>query len=372
MVQVKDIMAVMEGIAPRKLAESWDKPGLAVGDPDHEVKKILVALDVTKEVIAEAAEMGADMIITHHPMLLFQKFDSITTETSVGSKIISLIQNNIAAFSAHTNLDIAKGGTNDVLAELIGLQDLTYLEETWAEDLKKIAVFVPVTHAEAVRKAMCDAGVGEIGNYTCCTFGAPGESTFLPMEGSNPFLGEQGKLERVEEVRLETLVPASQAANVIAAMKAAHPYEEVAYDVYAVEQRYKKEGIGRMGVLPVPLAFADFARMLKEKLGLDSIRLTGDAHKMIQKVALCTGSGAEFILPAYYAGADAYLTADIKFHEAQKAVETGICVADVTHYASEVLIVPVIQKALEQAAAEKGWALEVVCSKVNGQTFWAL
>ena len=312
------------------------------------------------------------MIITHHPMLLFQKFDSITTETSVGSKIISLIQNNIAAFSAHTNLDIAKGGTNDVLAELIGLQDLTYLEETWAEDLKKIAVFVPVTHAEAVRKAMCDAGAGEIGNYTCCTFAAPGESTFLPMEGSNPFLGEQGKLERVEEVRLEALVPASQAVNVIAAMKAAHPYEEVAYDVYAVEQRYKKEGIGRMGVLPVPVAFADFARMLKEKLGLDSIRLTGDAHKMIQKVALCTGSGAEFIMPAYYAGADAYLTADIKFHEAQKAVETGICVADVTHYASEVLIVPVIQKVLEQAAAEKGWALEVVCSKVNGQTFWAL
>ena len=127
-----------------------------------------------------------------------------------------------------------------------------------------------------------------------------------------------------------------------------------------------------MGVLPAPVPFADFARMLKEKLGLDSIRLTGDAHKMIQKVALCTGSGAEFILPAYYAGADAYLTADIKFHEAQKAVETGICVADVTHYASEVLIVPVIQKALEQAAAEKGWALEVVCSKVNGQTFWAL
>lgn len=372
MVQVKDIMAVMEGIAPGKLAESWDKPGLAVGDLAQTVKKILVALDVTKEVIAEAVDLGADMIVTHHPMLLFQKFDSITTETAVGSKIISLIQNNIAAFSAHTNLDIVGGGTNDVLAELIGLRDLTYLEETWTEALQKIAVFVPATYGEAVRRAMCDAGAGQIGNYTCCTFAAPGESTFLPMEGSNPFLGEQGKLERVAEVRLEALVPASQAAKVIAAMKAAHPYEEVAYDVYDVKQRYTREGIGRIGTLPAPMAFADFAKMLKEKLGLDSIRLTGDAHKMIQKVALCTGSGAEFILPAHHAGADAYLTGDIKFHEAQKAVEAGICVADVTHYASEVLIVPVLQKALEQAAQEKGWQLEVVCSKVNGQTFWAL
>ncbi|MBM6829896.1 Nif3-like dinuclear metal center hexameric protein [Anaerotignum lactatifermentans] len=372
MVRVKDIMAVMEGIAPGKLAEGWDRPGLAVGRPEREVKKILVALDVTKEVIAEAIEAQAELIVTHHPMLLFQKFDSITPETPVGEKILTLAEHKIAAFSAHTNLDVAKGGTNDVLAELIGLEQVEILEETWAEELKKIVVYVPLSHGDAVREAMCQAGAGHIGNYACCTFGAKGEGTFLPLEGTHPYLGEEGKLERAEEIRLETIVPASKTARVVEAMLAAHPYEEVAFDIYAVEQKGQREGIGRMGELPEAMEFAAFAKLLKEKLGLDSIRLTGDAHKMIKRVALCTGSGAEFVLPAHAKGADAYLTGDIKFHEAQKAVEAGICVADVTHYASEVLIVPVLQKALEKAAAEKGWELEVLCSKVNGQTFWSL
>lgn len=372
MVQIKDIMAIMEDIAPKKLAEGWDRPGLAVGNPEREVKKILVALDVTREVIAEAIEVQAELIVTHHPMLLFQKFDSITPETSVGEKILTLAEHKIAAFSAHTNLDVARGGTNDVLAELIGLENVEILEETWAEDLKKIVVYVPISHGDVVREAMCQAGAGHIGNYACCTFGAEGEGTFLPLEGTHPYLGEEGKLERAKEIRLETIVPASKAARVVEAMLAAHPYEEVAFDIYAVEQKGQREGIGRIGELPEAVEFQEFARRLKERLGLDSIRLTGDAHKMIKRVALCTGSGAEFVLPAHAMGADAYLTGDIKFHEAQKAVETGICVADVTHYASEVLIVPVLKKALEQAATEEGWNLEILCSKVNGQTFWSL
>ena len=180
-VRVKDIMGVMEEIAPKKLAENWDKPGLAIGDPEREVKKILVALDVIDPVVEEAKRIGADMIVTHHPMLLFRKIESITADTLLGKRIFNLIQNNIAAFSAHTNLDIAAGGTNDVLAELAGLKNIEILEETWAESLKKIVVYVPVGHEQAVRDAMCGAGAGHIGAYSHCTFGAAGKGTFLPL-----------------------------------------------------------------------------------------------------------------------------------------------------------------------------------------------
>lgn len=245
-VRVKDIMGVMEEIAPKKLAENWDKPGLAIGDPEREVKKILVALDVIDPVVEEAKRVGADMIVTHHPMLLFRKIESITADTLLGKRIFNLIQNNIAAFSAHTNLDIAAGGTNDVLAELIGLESIEILEETWAESLKKIVVYVPAGYEQAVRDAMCGAGAGHIGAYSHCTFGAAGKGTFLPLEGTNPFLGEQGRLETADEIRLETIVPAEKVHAVVQAMLAAHPYEEAAYDIYPVEQTGKRRALGAL------------------------------------------------------------------------------------------------------------------------------
>ncbi|MDO4531698.1 MAG: Nif3-like dinuclear metal center hexameric protein, partial [Bacillota bacterium] len=317
-----------------------------------------------------AKAIGAEMIVTHHPMLLFKKIESITTQDALGRRIFNLIENGIAAFSAHTNLDIAAGGTNDVLAELAGLKEVELLEETWVQSFKKIVVYVPVGHEEAVREAMCAAGAGHIGAYSHCTFGAVGKGTFLPLEGTNPFLGEQGRLETADEIRLETIVPAEETKAVIQAMLAAHPYEEAAYDIYPVEQKGKREGIGRIGVLPEAVPFRDFAAMLKERLGLDAIRLVGDPDKMVKKVGLCTGAGVSFTSHAAALGCDAYLTGDIKYHEAQEAVEKGIAVADVTHYASEVLIVPVLQKKLQEAAKENGWEIEVVCSEVNGQTFW--
>lgn len=267
-VKVKDIMAVMEQIAPQRLAEGWDKPGLAIGDPEREVKKVLVALDVIEPVIEEAKRIGADMIVTHHPMLLFRKIESITADNPLGKRIFNLIENGIAAFSAHTNLDIADGGTNDVLAELAGLENIRILEET------------------------------------------------------------------------------------------------------SVAPDGKVDGIGRIGELPEAMPFKEFAKLLQQRLQLDSLRLVGDAEKSIKRVGLCTGAGVSFLSLAASMGADAYLTGDIKYHEAQQAVELDLAVADVTHYASEVLIVPVLQKKLEAAAKENGWKIEVVCSAENGQTFW--
>lgn len=372
-VTVKDIVAFMEGVAPGNLAESWDNTGLAIGDPDHRVKKVLVALDVLDSVIDEAIEIGADLILTHHPMLLFKKINSITKNDVLGKKIYKLIENKVAALSAHTNLDIVKGGINDVLAELIGLLDVEILEETWAEDLKKIVTYVPQSHLEVVRDEMCAAGGGHIGNYSHCTFQTEGEGTFLPLLGSSPYIGREGVLEKTHEVRLESIAPVGKIQKVVEAMMAAHPYEEVAYDIYPVEQKGKREGIGRIGNLKQPMLLSDFALLLKEKLGLDNIiRLVGDKNQEISRVGLCTGSAVELMTAAKKQGADVYLTGDLKFHEAQRALEMGICIVDITHYASEVIIVAVLQEALSKEANEKGWDLEVVCSKINGQTFWTI
>lgn len=370
---VKEIVAFMEGVAPSELAESWDNTGLAIGDGEQVVKKVLLALDVLEPVIDEAVEIKADMILTHHPMLLFKKINSITKNDPLGRQIYKLIENKIAALSAHTNLDIARGGINDVLADLIGLLDVQILEETWAEDLKKIVTYVPKTHLDTVRDAMCHAGAGHIGKYANCTFQSLGEGTFLPLEGTTPYIGEEGVLEKTEEIRLETIVPVKNVQKVVEEMIKAHPYEEVAYDIYPVEQKGKKEGIGRVGKLPQPMSFSEFALLLKEKLGLDEIiHLVGDPNQKISCVGLCAGSGVEFMDKAKKIGADVYVSADIKYHEAQRALNMGICAADITHYAGEVIILPVLAKMLQKEANEKGWDLEIVQSKINGQTFWTI
>ena len=364
-----EIIKQIETFAPKHLAEQWDNVGLTVGDKNKQVKKVLVALDVIPPVIEEAIHIGADLIVTHHPMILFQKVKNIQADTSLGKKIYDLIKNDISAYCAHTNLDIAFGGTNDVLAKLAGLENIEILEQTDAEELKKIVVYVPKEHQQTLRKAMCDAGAGFIGNYSNCTFSSEGVGTFLPLEGTKPYLGKQGVLEQAQEVRLETIVPNSLLRTVLEAMKKAHPYEEPAYDIYTVEQKGKRYGIGRIGTLKESMTFEQYSIFLKKQLALDSIRIVGERNKNIKTVALCTGSGVEFMEQAHKMGADAYLTGDIKFHEAQRAIEMGLCVADVTHYASEVIVVPILKQFLEQKSKQYHWDIEVIQSSVNGQVF---
>lgn len=369
-VSIAEICRELEKLAPPCLAENWDNVGLTVGKKTQEVKRVLVALDVTEDVIKEAVAKQAELIVTHHPMILFQKIKNVTTDTPLGRKLFDLIENGIAAYAMHTNLDIAKGGTNDVLATLCGLEHVTILEETSAEPLQKIVVYVPKDQEEMVRNAMCQGGAGHIGAYSHCTFGTEGKGTFLPLEGTNPYLGTQGVLEQVQEVRLETIAPKPKVPVIIAKMKEVHPYEEVAYDIYDVAQKGTFEGIGRIGTLKEPISFRAFAQRVKEKLGLSTMGLVGNPEKMVQCVGLCTGSGASFLQQAKEQGADCYITGDMKFHEAQEALEMGLCVMDATHYASEVLIVPVLQQYLQEKSDALGWEIEVVCSAVNGQTFW--
>ncbi len=275
-VLLKEIIKQMETFAPSHLAEEWDNVGLTIGNKNNQIKKILVALDVIPEVIEEAIQIGANLIVTHHPMILFQKIKNIQADTALGKKIYALIQNNISAYCAHTNLDIAFGGTNDVLAKIAGLENIKILQETSHEDLKKIVVYVPQGYEENVQQAMCDAGAGFIGNYSHCSFAAEGIGTFLPLEGTNPFLGKQNTLERTKEVRLETIVPQSFCSVVLEAMKKAHPYEEPAYDVYTVEQKGKCYGIGRIGILKESMTFEEYSIFLKKQLSLDKIRIVGE------------------------------------------------------------------------------------------------
>ena len=361
-VKLKEILDFMEAFAPGHLAESWDNPGLAAGHPQDEISKILVALDVTEPVLEEAISLGASLIITHHPAI-FRPLKSLRRDNPKGRLLSKAIKSDVALFSAHTNLDIAKGGTNDELSRLIGLEDVEILSETAAEPLNKIVVYAPESHTEAVKNAMFEAGAGFIGNYSHCAYFSPGKGSFKPLEGTNPYIGSVGNYEITEEVRIETICPASATEKVISAMLSAHPYEEPAYDIYTVNQSPQVEGIGRIGLLKEEVPFRDFALTLKKALGLSHMKAAGDFGKTVKKIALCTGAGAEFIEKAASMGADVYITGDLTYHTAQLAYDYDICLIDATHYASENLITDVLQRRL----SEKFPQIEVVKSQIDSE-----
>lgn len=334
-VSVKQIGHIVEVLAPTHLAESWDNVGLMVGQQQTEVTGILTALDVTDEVVDEAIAKGCNLIVSHHP-LIFKGLKQVTDDTALGRLVYKLISHKIAVYSAHTNLDIASGGLNDLAAAQIGLGQVTGLEKVHEEGLYKIVVFVPTTHTDAVLNAMGDAGAGHIGNYSHCTFHSEGTGTFLPLEGTHPYIGAVGEITKVAEDRLETIVPKAQLATVLDAMKEAHPYEEVAYEVYRLAEPAQVATIGRLGVLADTLSWEDFVELIKAAFPQGRARFGGAKVAAITNVALCTGSGAEFIKAAAKAGAQAYVTGDVKYHDMQLAKELGILVADVGHFGTEV------------------------------------
>ena len=362
-----EIINFMESFAPSFLAESWDNPGLLVGSKSADIKKILVALDAEEPVIDEAVKIGADLIVTHHPFI-FKGIKKIDFDEPMGRKVFKLIKNNIGVFSAHTNLDIAFGGTNDVIAKIINLKNIDILEETFSEKVFKLAVYVPKEHAEKIRQVIFEENAGEIGNYSCCTFSYEGVGTFKPLEGSNPFLGEKDKVEYAKEEKIETIVLEKNLKGLIEKIIKVHPYEEPAYDVYMLDFNGKKFGIGRIGEVE-PVLFKNFAKDLKNKLGLSDIRVVGDLEKEVKKAAICTGSGIEYMYAAKKMGADVFITSDFKYHEMQQAKELGIALIDATHYASEHAVLPYIKEYLEKSLKDKNGECEVLISDFNGQPF---
>ncbi|MDT8901923.1 Nif3-like dinuclear metal center hexameric protein [Anaeroselena agilis] len=367
-VKCREIMAAVERLAPRELAAGWDNVGLLVGSPEQEVASLLVALDVTPEVAERAAAGGVDLIVAHHP-LIFKSLSAVRTDTPLGRTLATLLAAGVAVYAAHTNLDAADGGVNDALAGLLGLGDLRPLAVEGRERLLKLAVFVPEEYTERVRAAITAAGAGHIGNYSHCTFQTIGTGTFLPLDGAKPFLGKQGKLEYVAEHRLETVMPEGVAAKAVAAMLAAHPYEEVAYDLYALNNPGRPYGLGRVGRLATPEPFADFVRRLKDALGPTEVRVAGPTDRQVSKVAVCGGSGAGFLAAAIGAGADVLVTGDVKYHEALDAAAAGLTLVDAGHFATERPVVGAVAGYLEACAAHSGWDIVIRTEDVSRDVF---
>jgi dinuclear metal center YbgI/SA1388 family protein len=311
---VADVARAIEEWAPPGSAQPYDNVGLQVGRRDRAVRRAVVALDCTPGVVRQAKDLGAELVVSHHP-LLFRPARSVTGGDLVGATVLALAESGIALYSAHTNLDSARDGVSFALARQIGLEGVRFLQPLGGDVLSKLVVFVPGSHAEAVRTALADAGAGRIGAYDGCAFESRGTGHFRPTDDADPFIGRAGgPAEQVEEVRLETEVASWRLDTVLAAMREAHPYEEVAYDVVPVRQPYRCAGLGAIGTLPAAEPLYAFLSRVAERLGVRSLRHTGAASDAVRTVAVCGGSGSDLIPVAIAAGADAYVTADVTYH----------------------------------------------------------
>ena len=361
------IIQFIEEFAPKHLAMEGDRIGLQIGTPQKKVKKVMVALDILDEVVEEAVAEGVDLLVAHHAVI-FHPLKQIRTDLPAGRMIEKLIKHDIAVYIAHTNLDTAPGGINDWLADALGLQDVELLQEGYQQKLKKLVVFVPSSHVEEVRAAISTAGAGWIGNYSHCTFSTNGTGTFLPQDGTQPFIGKAGRLEKVEEVRLETILPEEIQGKVIKAMLKSHPYEEVAYDLYPLEKKGKTFGIGRVGKLPNPLSLQNFAMQMKETFDLTGLRVVGPLDRPVQKVAVVGGDGNRYVQSAIFRGADVLVTGDVYYHTAQDAMMAGLSMVDPGHNVEKVMKEG-IKKVLENRMKEEGLTTDVVTSKIHTDPF---
>lgn len=356
MATIADLLTCLEKIAPFALAETWDNVGLLLGDKHSTVQRIGLALDVTPSVLAQAKERQVDCLITHHP-LLFQAQKRFLADRWPDKAVLELAARGTALIALHTNLDKAAGGVNDCLAARLQLQHVRPLMPEPIV-MQKLVVFVPETHAEQVAQAIFEAGAGQLGNYRDCAFRAVGTGTFRPLTGAHPFIGRTDKVERVSEVRLETIMPAAGAERVLAALKAAHPYEEPAYDVYALQTPFNQPGLGRIGEWEETVMMAQAAALVRKLLHVSALRFT-DNGRPVRTVALCGGSGSDLWQTAQCAGADLLITADCKYHEAQQACLEGINLLDLGHDDSErVVLAPLAEHLQEQLAVMP--AVEVV------------
>lgn len=331
-----DVFRLMEQWAPKSLAYDWDNVGLQIGSLNKPVKKIMVTLDVLESVVDEAINNKVDLIIAHHP-LLFKSIKQVNTDTPQGRIIQKLILHNISVYASHTNLDVAHGGVNDILCELLNIKPLNALIETDTGRLHKISVFVPESYVNDVRDALSESGAGHIGNYSHCTFQTEGQGTFKPLDGTNPFIGTLDKVELVDEVKIETIVQEEKLQHTINAIIKAHPYEEVAYDIYPLGNQGKRYGIGRIGTLNNAQKLEDLCEQVKTALDISNLRVIGDLSKQVKTVAILGGSGEKYIHSAKQKGADVYITGDMTFHAAQEAWQSGLSVIDAGHYIEKVM-----------------------------------
>jgi dinuclear metal center YbgI/SA1388 family protein len=354
--RIQDLVGLLNGLYPPALAESWDNVGLQVGDPQASVSRVMVCLDPSVGALEEAGRTGAQALLCHHP-LIFSPLLSLVPVDETGRMLFQAVREGIAVLAAHTNLDRARDGLNDWLAEALELEGAVPLQPG-GDDLLKLVVYVPAGYEKRVADALFEAGAGHIGNYDCCSFRSAGIGTFRPGAGSDPFSGTVGKQSSVRELRMETILPKERLRRAVDRMIKAHPYEEVAYDLIPLANRRPEIGLGRIGRLPQFTTLAHFADLVKRTLKVPAVRLVGAPDRKVHKVALCGGSGASLLAEAVRQGADVLLTGDVKYHDARNAENRNLALIDAGHFGTEQLMVGKLAEVLRKKAAERGMEIE--------------
>ena len=333
MTKIQDILNVLERLAPLRYQESYDNAGLQTGDAQAEVTGVLVTLDCTEAVLDEALEKGCNLVVAHHPVI-FKGLKALTGRSYVERTILKAIRQNIAIYASHTNLDNVLHGVNTKIADKLQLRHQRILVSK-PQTLMQLVTFVPVSDTDKVLQALHQAGAGNIGEYSNCSFQVTGTGRFQPSDRANPTVGEAGKAEQVRESRVEVIFPAYLQTKVMQALKQAHPYEEVAHYLYTLENQNQEVGIGMIGDLASPLSESAFLTYLKEKMQLPGLRYTSIGNKEVKRVAVCGGAGSFLLKDALQQGADAFVSGDFKYHEFFDA-EGRLLIADIGHYESEV------------------------------------
>jgi dinuclear metal center YbgI/SA1388 family protein len=329
--KIKEIISILESWAPSSYQESYDNSGLLVGNADTEVTKVLISLDCIESVVDEAIRENCNLIIAHHP-ILFGGIKRLNGSNYVERTIIKAIKNDIAIYAIHTNLDNVFTGVNAMMAERLGLKNTQILAPK-KQLLKKLSTYIPTANFDQVSQALFDAGAGNIGNYSQCGFSVLGSGTFMGNENSNPSIGKPNQLEKIEEVKFEVIFPQYLESRIIQTLKKAHPYEDVAYEIYALENEFNQVGSGMIGDLPQEMNLADFLQLVKKQFKLQTLKYT-DFEKPIHRIALCGGSGSFLRMDAAHHSADVFLSSDFKYHEWFDA-DNQLSYVDIGHYESE-------------------------------------
>lgn len=361
------IISLFEQWAPKSLAVEGDPVGLQIGTLNKTITKVLVTLDVNLDTVEEAIVNGCELIIAHHPPI-FRGLKNMRTDLPQGLLIEKLIKNDIAVYAAHTNLDIATGGVNDLLAHTLQLENIKILEQTTSEKLMKLVVFTPTESTDAVRKALASAGAGQIGDYSDCSFTSAGEGRFKPSDLASPYIGQANNLAIVEEDKVEVVFPISIKKEILKALWTNHPYEEPAYDLIMMESEVNQQGLGRIGTLPEKQTLSAYAKLVKKQLNVPFVRVVGDLTKDVKKVAVLGGDGNKYIQTAKRAGADVFITGDLYFHVAQDAEAIGLAVIDPGHHVEQIMKVGVADY-MTSVCRQNKLSVEFIPSKISTEPF---
>jgi dinuclear metal center YbgI/SA1388 family protein len=345
MITIGDVVKHLEALAPPAFQEDYDNSGLITGDTNLAVTSVVVTLDCTEEVVHEAIALGANLIIAHHP-IVFRGLKKLTGRNYVERTVIKAIKHDIAIYAIHTNLDNVYAGVNRKIAERIGLVNLRILKPK-KETLAKLVTYIPRENADAVLGALHEAGAGNIGNYKNCSFTVEGTGTFMPTASAQPHIGESGIQEKVNEVRAELIFPIHLEAKILTALRAVHPYEEVAFYVQRLQNENQEVGSGMVGDLEVAEEPIEFLRRLKISMNTNCVRHTSIVRPEVRRVAVCGGSGSFLLQDAIGAGADVFVSADFKYHEFFDS-EAKIIIADIGHYESEQFTKELISEVLRE------------------------